>query len=290
MAYNDNPYGQQQGPYGQQQQGPYGQQQGPYGQQQYQPSELFPSLWADQEDVARATAACLSRVFFKMFFGLLLTAIVSYGVWAFRDQPFIGQLSLQEFLFTNIFVFVGLLIAQMVLVIVLSARVMKMSSSVSNVMFFVYALLMGLTLSVIFLTYDIGVIFQAFAVSSLMFGAMAIYGTITKRDLTRIGSLCLMALIGIIIASIVNFLFFRSDMMAIVISYIGVLVFVGLTAYDTQKIKNMLHDVNSGSAESVIVADRDEAIKRISVIGALKLYLDFLNLFLKILAIMGRRR
>jgi len=270
MAYNDNQYGGEQ-------------------QQQYQPSELFPSLWADQEDVSSATSSCLSRVFVKMFFGLLVTALVSYGVWAFREQPFIGQLSLQEYLFSNIFIFIGLLVAQLVLVIVLSARVMKMSSSVSNVMFFIYAFLMGLTLSVIFLTYDIGIIFQAFAVSALMFGAMAIYGTITKRDLTRIGSICFMALIGIIIASLINF-FFQNEMITMIINYIGVLVFVGLTAYDTQKIKNMLHEVNSGNMGAVMVSDRDEAIRRISVIGALKLYLDFLNLFLKILAIMGRRR
>jgi len=156
-------------------------------------------------------------------------------------------------------------------------------------MFFVYAFLMGVTLSVIFITYEIGVIFQAFAVSSLMFGAMAIYGTVTKRDLTSIGNICFMALIGIIIASLIN-LFIQNDMMTMIINYIGVLVFVGLTAYDTQKVKNMLHEANSGNTDSVIVADRDEAIRRISVIGALKLYLDFLNLFLKILSIMGRRR
>ncbi|MCL2628564.1 MAG: Bax inhibitor-1/YccA family protein [Oscillospiraceae bacterium] len=258
MAYNDNPYGQQQ-----------------------QPSELFPSLWGDQDDIARATTSCLARVFLKMFFALLVTAGTSFAIYSNQD--------LLTMIFTSLPILIGLLIAQFALVIILSARVMKMSSAVSNVMFFVYALLMGVTLSVIFITYEIGVIFQAFAVSALMFGAMAIYGTITKRDLTRLGSLCFMALIGIIIASLINF-FFRNEMMTMIINYIGVLVFVGLTAYDTQKVKNMLHEVNSGSKESIEVSNRDEAIKRISVIGALRLYLDFLNLFLKILAIMGRRR
>jgi len=261
MAYNDNQYGQQ--------------------EQQYQPSDLFPSLWNDQEDAQRATTSCLARVFLKMFFALLVTAATSFAIYSNQD--------LLTMIFTSLPILIGLLIAQFALVIILSARVMKMSSAVSNVMFFIYALLMGVTLSVIFITYEIGVIFQAFAVSSLMFGAMAIYGTITKRDLTRIGSICFMALIGIIIASLINF-FFQNEMMTMIINYIGVLVFVGLTAYDTQKVKNMLHEVNSGSEGSVMVADRDEAIKRISVIGALKLYLDFLNLFLKILAIMGRRR
>jgi len=262
MAYNENPYGQQ--------------------EQQYQPSDLFPSLWNDQEDAQRATTSCLARVFLKMFFALLVTAVVSYGVYYIP--------AIQTQILGSLPILIGLLIAQVVLVIIISARVMKMSSAISNILFFLYAFMMGLTLSVVFLTYTEGVIVQAFAVSALMFGAMAIYGTITKRDLTRIGSLCFMALIGIILASIVNLIFFRSDMISIIISYIGVLVFVGLTAYDTQKIKNMLHEVNSGSEDCVMVADRDEAIKRISVIGALRLYLDFINLFLKILAIMGRRR
>jgi len=158
---------------------------------------------------------------------------------------------------------------------------MKMSPAVSNVMFFIYAILTGVTLSFIFISYEIGTIFQAFAISALMFGAMAIYGTITKRDLTGIGSFLRMALIGLILASIVN-LFFLNDTMFMIINYAGVLIFVGLTAYDTQRIKNMLAEANAANAE--------EAIKKISVMGALILYLDFINIFLKILAILGRRR
>jgi hypothetical protein len=110
---------------------------------------------------------------------------------------------------------------------------------------------------------------------------MAIYGTITRRDLTRIGSLCFMGLIGIIIASMVNF-FFRNDTIFVLVNYIGVLVFVGLTAYDTQRIKRMLAEANE--------ANQDDAIMKVSVIGALILYLDFINLFLRILSILGRRR
>jgi len=177
--------------------------------------------------------------------------------------------------------FFGILIAQLILVLVLTFGIKKMSAAVANVLFFIYAASMGVTLSIIFIAYDLGTIFQAFAISALMFGAMAIYGTITKRDLTKIGTFLRMALLGLILASIVN-IFFLSDTMFMIINYAGVLIFVGLTAYDTQRIKNMLRDANA--------ADEEEAIKKISVMGALILYLDFINIFLKILAILGRKR
>ena len=251
MQYNDNRYG-----------------------QQPQPSDLFPSLWGSSEELERATTSCLARVFMRMFAALLVTAGVSFGIY---QSP-----GAAEYLIENPMLIIGMIVLQFVLVLILSFRVMKMSPAVSNFMFFLYAILMGVTLSFIFIGYNLGTIFQAFAVSALMFAAMAIYGTITRRDLTRIGSICFMGLIGIIIASFVNLLFFRDDMLSIIICYIGVLVFVGLTAYDTQRIKKMLAEANAASHE--------EAIMKISVMGALILYLDFLNLFLKILAIMGRRR
>ena len=247
----------------------------PYGQPQQQPDaprDLFPSLWGSQEDLDRATTSCLARVFMRMFMGLLVTAAVSFGI-----QQTVGA----EMLLANPVLFFGVLIAQFVLVLILGFRVMKMSPAISNIMFFTYAALMGVTLSFIFIQYTTGEIFYAFAISAMMFGAMAIYGTITKRDLTRIGTFLRMALIGLIIASIVN-IFFLNDTLMLIINYAGVLIFVGLTAYDTQRIKNMLAEANA--------ADADEAIKKISVMGALILYLDFINIFLKILAIMGRRR
>jgi len=174
-----------------------------------------------------------------------------------------------------------MIIAQLAVVMILSFRVMKMSPVVSNILFFTYAILTGVTLSFIFIGYEIGIIFQAFAVSALMFAAMAIYGTITRRDLTGIGSLLFMGLIGIIIASVVN-MFFWNDTVSVIITYIGVFIFIGLTAYDTQRIKRMLTEANENSQE--------DAIAKISVIGALILYLDFINLFLRILSILGRRR
>jgi len=245
----------------------------PYGQQPQSPRETFPTLWSNDEDLARATTSCLARVFMRMFIGLLVTAAVSFGISS--------SMGAMDFLGTYAWLFIGILILQVVIVLILSFRVMKMSPVVSNVMFFIYAALMGVTLSIVFIAYDLGTIFQAFAISALMFGAMAIYGTITRRDLTRIGTFLRMALVGLIIASIVN-LFFLNDTMFMIINYAGVLIFVGLTAYDTQRIKNMLAEANEANAE--------EAIKKISVIGALILYLDFINIFLKILAIIGRRR
>jgi len=244
-----------------------------YGWQQPPPHELFPSLWGNQDELNRATSSCLARVFMRMFVALLVTAAVSFGI---SQTP-----GLALYLATNPFLLIGVIIAQFALVLILSFRVMKMSPAVSNVMFFFYAILTGVTLSFIFLAYTNATIFQAFAVSALMFAAMAIYGTITHRDLTRIGSLCFMGLIGIIIASVVN-MFFLNDTVFMIINYIGVLIFVGLTAYDTQRIKRMLAEANE--------TNQEEAIKKISVIGALILYLDFINLFLKILHILGRRR
>ena len=254
----------------------------PYGQQhQQQPSELFPSLWGDQESLDRAISSCLAKVFMRMFAALLVTAAISFGI---SQSP--GAI---DAMVSNPVLLFGPLVLQIIIALVLSFRVMKMSPAVSNVMFFVYAALMGVTLSIIFIAYELGTIFQAFAISALMFAAMAIYGTITRRDLTRIGSLCFMALIGIIIASVVN-MFFWNEMMFVIVNYIGVLVFVGLTAYDTQKIKRWLAEANSGSQDSIFADNQDDAVKKISVMGALILYLDFINLFLRILAILGRRR
>jgi len=243
-----------------------------YGQQPQMARDLFPSLWGSQEDLDRATTTCLARVFMRMFAALLVTAAVSFAIY---------QAGAEAFLEAYPAVIIIAVIAQLIVVFVLAFRVMKMSPAVSNVMFFIYAVLTGITLSVIFIAYELGTIFQAFAISALMFGAMAIYGTITKRDLTGMGSFLRMALIGLILASILN-LFFMNDTMFMIINYVGVLIFVGLTAYDTQRIKNMLAEANAENAE--------EAIKKISVMGALILYLDFINIFLKILAILGRRR
>jgi len=238
-----------------------------------QVSELFPSLWATPEELDRATSACLSRVFLRMFAALLVTAAAAFAV--------VESIALQQFIFGNAYIFYGLIVAELVFVIAVAAGINRLSPVAANILFFSYAILNGLTISVIFFVYEIGVIYQAFAVTSLMFAGMALYGTITRRDLSTIGSICFMGLIGVIIASLGNF-FFRSDAIDSIICYVGVLVFVGLTAYDTQRIKRMLRGAHAVS--------HAEAIQKISIVGALTLYLDFINLFLKITRILGKRK
>lgn len=180
----------------------------------------------------------------------------------------------------NQLVFWGLLIGELALVWYLSARINKLSFVNATMMFIVYSILNGATLSVIFLVYTMSSIATTFFVTAGTFGVMCLYGYLTKRDLTSIGNICFMALIGLIIASIVNF-FLKSEMMYWIISYAGVIIFVGLTAYDTQKIKRLL----LGNGIEV-----NETIQKIALLGALTLYLDFINLFLFLLRLLGNRR
>ena len=172
-----------------------------------------------------------------------------------------------------------LMIAQIGLVFYLASRVMQMSVSQATGVFFLYAGLTGLTFSTLFVVYTAASITSTFLVTAGTFGAMSLYGYTTKKDLTSWGSFLFMGLIGIIIASLVN-IFMKSPMMHMIITYAGVLIFVGLTAYDTQKIKEMNILGNEGTDE-----DTKEAIR-----GALTLYLDFINLFLMLLRLMGDRR
>ncbi|MCL2222999.1 MAG: Bax inhibitor-1/YccA family protein [Oscillospiraceae bacterium] len=261
MPFNDNPYSQQ---------------------QQQHPSDLFPSLWGNEEDTQRATSVILAKVFVRMFIALVVTAIVSFAI--------ISSQALMYTILENQTIVIVAAVAQIGVVLAMSFGMMKMSAAVANILFFAYAALTGVVLSVVLYFFTTGVIFQAFAITALMFAAVAIYGTITKRDLTGLGSLLFMGLVGIIIASFVNILFFRDDMLSIIINYVGVVIFVGLTAYDTQRIKRMIASVNSGGQDCVMAATPDEAITKISVFGALSLYLNFINLFLRILMILGRRR
>ena len=171
--------------------------------------------------------------------------------------------------------FFGLIIAELALVIILSSFIFRMSFLTATLMFIAYSILNGATLASIFLLYTASSIASTFFVTAGTFGAMALFGYFTKRDLSGIGNMGYMALIGIIIATVV-----RSETMMWVITYIGVLVFVALTAYDTQKIKKMVMN-----AEVV-----DESTQKIALLGSLTLYLDFINLFLMLLRIFGNRR
>jgi FtsH-binding integral membrane protein len=208
-----------------------------------------------------------------MAIGLAITGFTAYAV---ANSP-----EVQRVIFGSGIVFFGLILAQLALVFMISGRIYKMQSSTATTLFIVYSALNGATLSAIFMAYAASTITSTFFVCSATFVGCSIYGYTTRRDLTSMGGFLTMGLIGIVIASLIN-MFFRSGAVSTIISYIGVLVFVGLTAYDTQDIKNMAlaqpDDVDAG------------AVRKGAILGALKLYLDFINLFLMLLRIFGSSR
>ncbi len=216
--------------------------------------------------------AFMRGVYQWMALGLGLTGIIAYFT---ATSP-----TLLQIIFGNPLVMWGLLIGELLLVIGLSAGISKLSGSTATFLFLLYSGLNGLTLSAIFLVYTTSSIASTFLICAGMFAAMSIYGLTTKKDLTSLGSFLFMGLIGIIIASIVN-IFLKSSAFQFVISGIGVIVFVGLTAYDSQKLKLM--------GESAPYDDA-LAIRRGTILGALTLYLDFINLFLMLLRFFGQSR
>ena len=183
------------------------------------------------------------------------------------------SLTVINMMMQNSMLFWGVLIAEVVLVMYMSARINKISFTTATLLFIAYSILNGVTLSILFLVYTASSIATTFFVTAGTFGAMALFGYVTKKDLTRIGSLCIMGVIGLIIASVVN-MFLHNTMMDMIISYVGVLLFVGLTAYDAQKIKHLL------SGDDIEV---NESTQKIALLGALTLYLDFINLFIYLL-------
>ncbi|MHC1700237.1 MAG: Bax inhibitor-1/YccA family protein [Humidesulfovibrio sp.] len=233
----------------------------------------YPSYPGAQASTSRAETvnAFMRGVYGWMSTGMLLTAAAA---WYTASSP-LGMTLLQ-----SPGLVIGLVVVQFGLVIGLSAAINKLSASTASLMFLVYSALTGLTLSSIFFVYSMASIFQAFVVTAGMFGAMSVYGLVTKRDLTSMGSFLFMGLIGIVLASLVN-MFLQSSAMSFVISVIGVFVFVGLTAYDTQKLKYMGETMPMGDGT---------AIRRGTILGALTLYLDFLNLFLMLLRLFGSSR
>lgn len=213
----------------------------------------------------------ITKVFGWMFFGLVITAIVAFAV---ANNPV-----MLNFIYGNQAVFIILLILEFVLVAYLAGWVKNMRASTATGVFLLYAAINGLTLSFVFIIYELSSIYITFLIAAGMFGTMSLYGYVTRRDLTSWGNLLFMMLIGLIIASVVN-LFLNNETAYWVITYIGIITFVGLTAYDTQKIKELNVIGNEGTEE-----DTKEAIS-----GALQLYLDFINLFLYLLRIFGRRK
>ena len=215
----------------------------------------------------------IRSVYNWMAIGLGLTGFIAFYV---SNSP-----SIIKLIYGNQVLFFGLIIGELALVFYLSARVQKIQASTATALFILYAGLNGVTLSFIFLIYTSSSITSTFFICATTFVACSIYGMVTKRDLTSLGGFMAMGLIGIIIASVVN-MFIRSSGMSLIISYIGVFVFVGLTAYDTQKLKRMAVTQPAGLEAGVV--------RKGAIMGALALYLDFINLFLMLLRILGSRR
>ena len=214
-----------------------------------------------------------------MAIGLALTGFMAYYVA--HSESLLGLLfHVVQGQLRPTMLFYGLIIGELALVFILSARVQKMQASTATAMFVIYAALNGATLSIIFLAYTGASIVSTFFICAATFVSCCIYGWITKRDLTSLGGFMFMGLIGIIIASVVN-MFIQSSAMHMIIGYIGVFVFIGLTAYDTQYIKNMAMTQPDGLDAAVV--------RKGAIVGALKLYLDFINLFLMLLRIFGSR-
>lgn len=231
----------------------------------------FYRMIGEAERSRTAVPALLKKVYTWMALALAITGITAYGV---ASSP-----NLIAAIVSNQPLFWGLMIGELALVFILSARLQKMSLTTATLMFVAYSVLNGITMSFLFLAFTMESIASTFFICAGTFAAMSVYGAVTKRDLSKMGSILFMALIGLIIASVVN-IFLHSSGLMMVISYVGVLVFVGLTAWDTQKIKAMLSNMD----------EYDETSQKFALIGALELYLDFINLFIYLLRILGNNR
>lgn len=231
-----------------------------------------------QGSIARPRTEAAVNEFIRSVYNWMAIALALTGFVAFyvSNSP-----TMVRFIFGNPIVFFVLIIGELALVFSISGMVNRMSAGTATSLFVLYSVLNGLTLSFVFLAYTRTSIASTFFICAGTFVGCSIYGWSTKRDLTSMGGFLMMGLIGIIIASLVN-MFIRSSGMSMIISYIGVIVFVGLTAYDTQKLKNMA---------LTQPADLDGAVVRKgAILGALSLYLDFINLFLMLLRIFGQTR
>lgn len=224
-----------------------------------------------QLGMSQAFPVLMRKVYVWMALALAITGMTAYYV---ATSPTI----LGTILSNNI-LFYGLIIAELALVIGLSATINRLSLFTATLMFILYSVVNGATMSFIFLLYEMSSIATVFFITAGTFGAMAVVGYTTKKDLTSMGRILFMGLIGLVIASLVN-IFLKSSGMTLVLSYVGVIIFVGLTAWDSQKIKYMLMQA----------PDVNEGTQKLALLGALTLYLDFINLFLYLLRIFGKRR
>ena len=233
-------------------------------------SQPTPPPFYTAERVADASyvSRIMKRVYLKMFLAMIVTAVTSFVCMNVPAVFFT--------LMNNSGLYFGLLIAEVVLVFVLAGALNKLSSPVASLIFYVYSILNGVVLSAILAAYTASSVFSTFVITAAVFGTMTVYGYVTKSDLSRVGTFLFMALIGLLICTIVN-IFMKSSTMEWIISFAGVVIFIGLTAWDTQKIKQM-----------AAMTDGSQAGK-LATIGALSLYLDFVNLFLYLLRFFGNR-
>lgn len=216
-----------------------------------------------------AFPALMRKVYVWMALALALTGLTAYGIADNTNLAFT--------LIGNRALFWGIAIAEFALVMFLTARIRKMSLTTATLSFLLYSVLNGVTMSVIFLAFTAASIATTFYITAGTFGIMAFYGYVTKADLSKLGSILRMALLGLIVALVVN-IFMRNSMFDLVISAVGVLIFTGLTAYDSQKIKTAL----------AMQEHPDETAQKVALLGALTLYLDFINLFIYLLRFFGR--
>lgn len=224
-----------------------------------------------QQEMTNASTfkVLMRKVYLWMTLALMITGITAAGV---ANSPNILAL-----IYSSQVVMWGIIIAEFGLVIYISARLEKLSLSTATTLFALYSILNGVMLSSIFLLYSTAIISKVFFITAGTFGVTALYGYATKKDLSSLGNILFMALIGLVIATVVN-VFMKSAMFDLILSYIGVIIFVGLTAWDSQKIKHMM----------MVQQDANESAQKLALIGALSLYLDFINLFLYLLRIFGR--
>lgn len=237
------------------------------------PVDIFnPDALAGRGNAMSAMNRVFNMVYGWMALGLLLTGAVAW---------YTVNTDLYKVIFNNQLLYLGLIFGELALVAFLSVRIRSMAPAVASALFFAYAALNGLTLSVVLLVYTEASVASTFFITAGMFGGLSLFGILTKRDLSGIGAFCGMALWGLILAMFVNF-FLGSAKLLYGISAIGVIVFAGLAAYDAQKIRQI--------AEEAGRSGFDDSIRRAAVLGSLALYLDFINLFLMLLRLMGNRK
>lgn len=217
-------------------------------------------------------SAYIAKVFYYMFIGLLITGVTGYLVSSSNTAL--------EFIYGNSYMFYVVIIAELALVFSLSGLIAKISPAVAKVLFLVYAFVSGLTFSVFFLAFEISSILYLFGLTSILFGGLSLVGYVTKKDLTKIGNFLLFGLLISIIISIFNIFIFKSSGLDLILTIISLVIFLGLTIYDMQKIKR----------HYVAYRENEEMLNKAAIYGALELYLDFINILIKLLRLFGKRR